>query len=698
MHWLHPIWLWGLTALSVPILVHLFSFRRARKVAFSQTAFLQEVRRETKSRSRLRHLLILLMRLLAMAALILAFAEPVFEADRGTGGHKMVSIYIDNSPSMQGEGRNGGLLETAKIQATSIVDWYEATDRFHVLTTGFLAEDQRMLSQKEALERIALVVPAHAAQPIEAVMMRQMERLQQAGESTPNAFVFSDLQKSSHGNIPRAQAPGDSSLALRFVAQMPVFKPNVRIDSAWFEAPMRLAGRSERLHVRIAHDASRPLQGLPLSLHIDGERVAIGGFDLQPGRATDTVLTYSHPGLGLQHGIIRLDDAPVVFDDAFYMGYEVVEQIKTALVIGDAATVYEEVALGRIFSDEQQFALDIQSEGAARFAEIERADLVVIAGVRNPSSGWIEVLVNLIEGGGSVLFIPPAGELGTGWGQLMARLGTSGFGPWTALEEPVRLGEIHDKHPHFLGVFNNLSERIDLPNVRGWHSRPGQSLRGDRPLLSFPGGDAFITAGAFGSGKFYALSSPLQSEWNNLAHHALWVPTLLRMAENARQTPLISATAGRESRILIGGAQMRTDAPWTIEPGGLRPAVQNVPGGIAIEIESGSLSPGNYEIVQLDPSGLGSERYALGVNPDPRESELASWEVDEFSKKLKAAGWSRGEVLSGEVESVVRAVGASEGQRPLWMYLIAAGLAFLAIEMLLLKLGRSKPVATLQPS
>jgi len=694
MHWLHPVWLWGLTALSVPILVHLFSFRRARKVAFSQTAFLQEVRRETKSRSRLRHLLILLLRLLAMAAIILAFAEPTFDEDQVGSGHKMVSIYIDNSPSMEGEGPDGGLLKVAKIQATSIVDWYETTDRFHVFTAGFLAEDQRLLSQKEALERIARIAPAHAVQPLEGVMMRQLERLQQAGTNTPIAYIFSDLQKTSHQALPEAK--NDSSLVLRFVAQTPVFKPNVRIDSAWFEAPMRLAGRSEQLHVRIAHDATRPLQGLPLSLHIGDERVAIGGFDLQPGRTTDTVLRYSHPGLGLQHGVIRLEDAPVIFDDTFFLGYEVVEQIQTALVIGDAASVDEEVALGRIFSDNQQFSLDTQSEASARFADIERADLVVIAGVRNPSSGWIEVLLSQIESGGSVVFIPPSGDLGEGWNRLMERLGTVGLGAWTTSEEPIRIGQIHDEHPHFQGVFNNLPERIDLPSVRGWHARQRRDLRGERPLMSFPNGDVFITAGAFGQGKFYTLSSPLQSAWNNLSHHALWVPTLLRMAENARQTPLISTTAGRQDRILLGGAQMRTDAPWTIEPGGLRPAVSNVPGGIAMEIESGALAPGNYEIVQLDPSGLKSQRYALGVNPDPRESELASWEVEEFAGRLDASGWKQAEVLSGEVSSIVQAVSASEGQRPLWMYLIGAGLAFLFIEMLLLKLGRSKPVAILQ--
>ena len=711
MSFLYPIFLWGLTALSIPILVHLFSFRRAQKVTFSQTAFLKEVRRETKSRSLLRHLLVLLMRMLAITAVVLAFAEPVLEAGDGTSSaRKLVSIYIDNSPSMSAEGADGLLLETAKSGAISTVDGYDITDQFHVFTTDFLTEDQRFLSKKEALDRIAGVAPSDAVQPLEEVMMRQLDRLEQADKSSPKSYVFSDLQISSHAQLP--QAGSDSSLALRFIALEPVAKPNVRIDSAWFEAPMRLAGRSEQLHVRIKHDASRAIKGLPLSFHIDGNRIAIGGYDLEPGRATDTVLKYTHPGIGLQHGAVRLDDAPITFDDTYHIGYQVVEQIPTALVIGSAATVAEEVALARIFSDQSQFALNIQAADAARFAEIEQSDLVVVAGIRNLSSGWVEVLARLVEDGGSVLLIPPPEALGAGWADLTSRIGAASMGLWTVTDEPVRIGALHAGHPHFEGVFTNLPERLDLPKVRGWHNRPEKEMQSERALFSMAGGAPFVTAGALGRGSYYVLSSPLQSEWNNFSHHALWVPTLLRMAETARRAPLLRATAGRASRILIGGAEARTDAQWTIErasdfgstgtsqyggtSGALRPAVENLPGGVAIELPTGKLTPGNYTIIQRSTSGLDSSQYALAVNPDSRESQLDCWSHGDFSQALEVANWQNAEVIHGEVDGLSNTVQQLEGGLPLWLKLIAAALGFLLLEMLLLKLGRPIASPTLQ--
>ena len=78
MRFVHPEILWALTALAVPVLIHLFNFRRYKKIAFSNVSFLKEVKSETTKSSKIRHLIILICRLLAFAALIFAFAQPFF--------------------------------------------------------------------------------------------------------------------------------------------------------------------------------------------------------------------------------------------------------------------------------------------------------------------------------------------------------------------------------------------------------------------------------------------------------------------------------------------------------------------------------------------------------------------------------------------------------------------------------------------
>ena len=76
MKLLYPEFLWALFALSIPIIIHLFNFRKFTKVYFSNIELLKEVKLETKSKSRLKHLLILLIRLLLVTFLVFAFAQP----------------------------------------------------------------------------------------------------------------------------------------------------------------------------------------------------------------------------------------------------------------------------------------------------------------------------------------------------------------------------------------------------------------------------------------------------------------------------------------------------------------------------------------------------------------------------------------------------------------------------------------------
>ena len=104
----NPIFLWGLLALLIPIAVHFFNFRRYRKVYFSNVERLMEVKSEKRRVKELRRWLVLLMRCLAIAALVLAFAQPTLPgSEQLQSGTTAVSVYVDNSFSMENSGSNG---------------------------------------------------------------------------------------------------------------------------------------------------------------------------------------------------------------------------------------------------------------------------------------------------------------------------------------------------------------------------------------------------------------------------------------------------------------------------------------------------------------------------------------------------------------------------------------------------------------
>src|SRR5690606_2058922 len=124
MKFVHPEILWALSALSIPIIVHLFNFRKFKKVFFSNVSFLREIQVETQSRSKLKHLLILFSRMLAIACIVLAFAQPFIPVTDAQvkAGQRAVSLYIDNSFSTEGESSGAPILEVAKNKAIEMVN------------------------------------------------------------------------------------------------------------------------------------------------------------------------------------------------------------------------------------------------------------------------------------------------------------------------------------------------------------------------------------------------------------------------------------------------------------------------------------------------------------------------------------------------------------------------------------------------
>ncbi len=201
MQFIYPEFLLALFALAIPVLIHLFNFRRFKKLYFTNVRFLREIKQDTRSRSKLKHLLVLLARLLALACLVLAFAQPYFpSALQGKAeASRKVSIYVDNSFSMDAQGKNGALLDEAKQKAREVALAYKVSDRFQLLTNDFQAKHQRFLNRDEFLEELSDIKPGSSVRNLHEVVSRQSDILLKDNnekESSPTSYIISDFQKS----------------------------------------------------------------------------------------------------------------------------------------------------------------------------------------------------------------------------------------------------------------------------------------------------------------------------------------------------------------------------------------------------------------------------------------------------------------------------------------------------------------------
>jgi hypothetical protein len=202
MHFLYPAFLFALFTLAIPVLVHLFNFRRYKKVFFSNVQFLKEVQEQQASRRNVKERLILAARMLALAFLVLAFARPFIPGKEtaDAGKQQLVSIFVDNSYSMQTLNREGSLLDEAKQKAKQIASAYSINDRFQLLTQDFEGKHQRLLNRDEFNDAVDAVKISPQSRSLAQITARQQSLLGMTPGAVKRSYIISDFQKNIAGN------------------------------------------------------------------------------------------------------------------------------------------------------------------------------------------------------------------------------------------------------------------------------------------------------------------------------------------------------------------------------------------------------------------------------------------------------------------------------------------------------------------
>jgi len=254
MQFLYPSFLWALAAIAIPIIIHLFYFRRFKKVYFTNVKYLKEIKEETSSRNKIKNLLILLSRILTVAALVLAFAQPFIpQGDTIKKGNNAVSVFIDNSFSMKATQQDVPLIDIAKEKARQIINAYSEEDKFQILTHAFEGRHQRLVSKEDALALIDEISITPSVRPMSKVVNRQKQAIENQ-EQNEILYLISDFQAS----INDLSTYTDTTAELNLLPLQAVQEKNVSLDSVWLESPVPMSNQANKLLVRITNHSDEP--------------------------------------------------------------------------------------------------------------------------------------------------------------------------------------------------------------------------------------------------------------------------------------------------------------------------------------------------------------------------------------------------------------------------------------------------------
>ena len=270
MRFEHPAILYLLFLLVVPILIHLFSFRRYKTFYFSSIHFLKNIEEETRNVRKLKHLLVLLTRILAFICLIFAFAQPYLPVKGLSNSHasSVLAIYIDNSFSMSSVGSNGNLLSESKEQARKFIENSPATDQVMLVSNELSGIEQQFCTKSEALNRLDKLTlsPLHHHMSEVINWMEESVNEKTSSTTTKQFVVLSDFQK-NQSDLENISL--DKKSYFYPIQILPQQKQNVSIDSIWFNEPNFKIRINNELNIRLTNHGKEDVAHLELQFSVN---------------------------------------------------------------------------------------------------------------------------------------------------------------------------------------------------------------------------------------------------------------------------------------------------------------------------------------------------------------------------------------------------------------------------------------------
>ena len=188
----NPQILYALFALAIPIIIHLFNFRKHEKIYFSSIRFLEEIKTKNRKKKNLKNILILLSRILALLFLILAFAKPYIPHNNENATNN-IFIYLDNSFSMNAISEDGRLLDIAKNTSNDIINTFPKTTKFYLLTNDFIARNNKSFNQEKIIEEISKIESSGNSKTISQIL----DKKESLSNESEIIYIISDLQENS---------------------------------------------------------------------------------------------------------------------------------------------------------------------------------------------------------------------------------------------------------------------------------------------------------------------------------------------------------------------------------------------------------------------------------------------------------------------------------------------------------------------
>lgn len=669
MVFLYPSFLWFLALLIVPIIIHLFYFKKYKKVYFSNNRFLQEIKEQSSVKKTLKNLLTLIARLLAIAAIICAFAQPfISENKQFNAGSNAISIYIDNSFSMAAERNGESLLQLAKKKANEIVEAFGESDEVQILTADFEGQSQKFNPLESGKDLIDVVQEGPNSRTISSVLARQTRAFYKSSLEQHYRFVLSDFQEHIVDDV-----QADTTAKTYFIPLDVPEIANIAIDTVYVESGVVLFNQANVLKAKVTNYGNKASESIRMILDFNGQQNPVFTFSLEANQSRIIEVPITPSQAGWQKGILKINDAPIKFDDQYYFSFYLKEAVEVLSIQDGVSSSY----LKAVFNAIEFFNFSEFNTNNIQYQLFKNKDLIILNDLVSISSGLRNELAQYLDGGGNVIVFPNKNANKESYNAFFKRLRSNELQRWKTV--PQSVSDINIKEFVFQDVYTSIKKNMKLPNTKGHFEMSDFQNKGRIPVLSYRNGDSYLSKYIVGKGSFFICAAPLNKDGNDLVLNAeVFVPMLYKMA-------LSKPVSNQFANIIGKSSIISTDLDGQIEASKLRVGTENgfIPGiykrksGVDIDVQDQIKLAGFYELFYED-----QVQQVLAFNYAKEESKRSFVQPGVLSERYANVGEV---VQNGRELDFSTWLSNKEQGRHLWRYFIIAALLFLLFEQVIIR-------------
>jgi hypothetical protein len=678
MGWLVPLYLAGLTALSLPLVFHLVRRTPRGRQQFSSLMFLSPTPPQLTRRSRLDQLLLLCLRLLALALLALAFTRPFLRETAAFSPidlpGRRVALLVDTSASM----RRGDLWREALRLAEKQLDelnpqddvaLYGFNDRLERLvdfeTSGapaIAAKAELVRQQLKAIEPGWGATDLGTALVVVAGEMDSASDVNQAVRE-PLLVVISDFQKGARIDALQGfEWPKHVFVVLRPVTSAKPTNAFAQVlpndeDRGDAEARVRVMNApdstAEQFHLTWSADPAKALRPAEVAVYVPA------------GQSRVVRLPRTIDSLEADRILLRGDDHP--FDNTFFV---VPPRKQTATVLYAGTDAADDVQgmqyyLRLAVANDPLRQIDVQAINPANaFGGLKGDSLRLIVLTKAVMSEAQKELRSFVEAGGTLLCVPGTRETELTIASLFDDKMLVPT-PERVQSEYLLLRDVDFTHPLFAPF---VGPRYgDFTKIHFWKHWAVEPPSETRTLARFDNGDPALLERLLGKGRILVLTSGWNPQVSQFALSSKFVPFIASLLDLACGEAKVTARATIHETVALPA---ESDGSQIV----VRP-----PGGKPISLDSGATTfsatdlPGIYSVL----AGTSETRFA--VNLAAGESNTAPLELEQLEQRGVRLGSaaSRSERIDRlRQERDIEL----ESRQKVWRWLIAAAVGVLLLE------------------